>query len=247
MSDSRTVTIPDLVAHCPFPLRTSRHRASVATASIRWLLHHGGAGLSGSPTALHGLKAGRLAAQCYPIAGAPQLRVCCDFLAYLFHLDDLSDGMDDRSTRAVADAVLNALHHPHTVGEGRLGRMATELRLLLPTLLPVSPIHSLPPFHSYWRRLARTASPGTQARFIETVDLFFQAVSQQARDRALGVVPDLESYIELRRDTSGCKPCWALIEYANNLDIPDEVMQHPVVQSLGQAVNDLVTWSNVRA
>lgn len=32
---------------------------------------------------------------------------------------------------------------------------------------------------------------------------------------------------------------------ANNLDIPDEVMYHPVVRSLGEAANDLVTWSNV--
>lgn len=89
-----------------------------------------------------------------------------------------------------------------------------------------------------------TASSGTSRRFIETMDLFFQAVHVQAIDRAKGVVPDLESYISLRRDTSGCKPCWALIEYANNLDIPDEVMEHPIIQSLGEAANDLVTWSN---
>lgn len=57
-----------------------------------------------------------------------------------------------------------------------------------------------------------TASAGTQQRFIETIDLFFQAVTQQASDRDAGIVPDLESYIALRRDTSGCKPSWALIE-----------------------------------
>jgi hypothetical protein len=79
------------------------------------------------------------------------------------------------------------------------------------------------------------------------MDLFFQAVHVQATDRAEGVVPDLESYISLRRDTSGCKPCWALIEYANNLVIPDEVMEHPIIQSLGEAANDLVTWSNASA
>lgn len=99
--------------------------------------------------------------------------------------------------------------------------------------------------YSYWRRLTATASPGTQQRFIETFDFFFQAITQQAQDRASGVIPDLESYIALRRDTSGCKPCWALIEYANNLDIPDEVMDHPVIRALGESANDLVTWSNV--
>ena len=80
---------------------------------------------------------------------------------------------------------------------------------------------------------------------METMDFFFQAVTQQALDRANGVVPDLDSYIALRRDTSGCKPCWALIEYAYNLDIPEEVMEHPTILALGEAANDLVTWSNV--
>lgn len=118
---------------------------------------------------------------------------------------------------------------------------------------------------SFWRRMILTATPGTQQRFRETMDFFFQAVTQQAIDREAGVVPDLESYIALRRDTryaaypsclinvqvltrhlcSGCKPCWALIEYAYNLDIPDEVMEHPTVLALGEAANDLVTWSNV--
>lgn len=65
-------------------------------------------------------------------------------------------------------------------------------------------------------------------------------------DRRAGIVSDLESYITLRRDTSGCKPCWALIEYANGLDIPDDVMAHEAIETLGEAANDLVTWSNVR-
>ena len=88
-------------------------------------------------------------------------------------------------------------------------------------------------------------SPGFQKRFIHAMDLFFKAVAIQARDRAAGVVPDLEDYIVMRRDTSSCKICWTLIEYANGLDLPDEVMDHPIVQSLDEATNDLVTWSNV--
>jgi hypothetical protein len=77
------------------------------------------------------------------------------------------------------------------------------------------------------------------------MEFFFQSVNQQALDRKLGRIPDLESYIAIRRDTSGCKPCWALIEYANGLHIPDEVMEHPSLVALGEAANDLVTWSNV--
>ena len=78
------------------------------------------------------------------------------------------------------------------------------------------------------------------------MDLFFKAITIQARDRAAETIPDLEDYIAVRRDTSGCKSCWVLIEYASGLDLPDEVIEHPVIQSLGEAANDLVAWSNVR-
>jgi hypothetical protein len=78
------------------------------------------------------------------------------------------------------------------------------------------------------------------------MDLFFIAVAKQADDRAKGYIPDLESYIAVRRDTSGCKPCFALIEYAAQIDLPDEVMSHPVIMAMEEATNDLVTWSNVK-
>jgi hypothetical protein len=77
------------------------------------------------------------------------------------------------------------------------------------------------------------------------MDLFLKAVTIQARDRVAGVIPELEDYIIMRRDNSGCKPCLALIEYASGLDLPDEVIEHPIIESLGEATNDLVIWSNV--
>ena len=76
--------------------------------------------------------------------------------------------------------------------------------------------------------------------------LFFRAVTQQALDREHNNIPDLESYITLRRNTSGCKPCFALIEHAACIDLPDMVMQHPSIGILENATNDLVTWTNVR-
>ena len=77
------------------------------------------------------------------------------------------------------------------------------------------------------------------------MQMFFQAVHQQALFRANGVVPDLETYIDMRRDTSGCKPVFDLIEYSLDLELPDVVTEDPVIVALNQGANDLVTWSNV--
>ena len=64
---------------------------------------------------------------CYPDAAYPQLRVVNDFLTYLFHIDNLSDDMDTKGTKATADAVLNSLYHPHTWrSPARIGKMTRE-------------------------------------------------------------------------------------------------------------------------
>ncbi|PFH47422.1 hypothetical protein AMATHDRAFT_77225 [Amanita thiersii Skay4041] len=83
------------------------------------------------------------------------------------------------------------------------------------------------------KHMLQTARTGVQKR-----------VDQQTRDRAAGRVPSLDTYISLRRDTSGCKTCWALIEYANNLKIPDEIIEHPIIKALNDAATDFVGWSN---
>jgi Terpene synthase family 2, C-terminal metal binding len=77
------------------------------------------------------------------------------------------------------------------------------------------------------------------------MQMFFQAVQQQALFRANGTVPDLEAYIDMRRETSGCKPVFDLIEYSLDLELPDAVIEHPVIAALNEGANDLVTWSNV--
>ncbi|TBU21706.1 terpenoid synthase [Dichomitus squalens] len=217
-----SIIFPDLISPCPYPLRVNPHCQLASTESKRWLLQ--GCRLKKKKrAAFHGLRGGLLTAMCYPLADYEQLRVCCDFINYLFHLDNICDEMDDRRTVSTSSEIIGALRDPRGFrASSAVGRLT----------------------QSFWRRLTTTGSQGAQRRFIETFELFFRAVTQQAKDRASGNIPDLESYIAMRRDTSGCKPCWALIEYANNLDLPDWVMEHPVVLGLGEAANDLVTWSN---
>jgi len=75
--------------------------------------------------------------------------------------------------------------------------------------------------------------------------LVFVAAAKQADDRKNGHIPDLESYIVTRRDTSGCKPCFALVEYAARIDLPDVVVSHSIIMAMEEATNDFVAWSNV--
>ncbi|KAF9469373.1 terpenoid synthase [Collybia nuda] len=226
--------LPDLVAHCTFPLSYHPNGDDIAQQSVAWLDSNCPDLALKQRRALRGLQAGELTAYCYNTTSSERLRVVSDFMNYLFHLDNISDGMMTRETDVLSDVVMNALwfsdHYRPTHGPGK-EQSDEELN---PGKLA----------RDFWARCIPDAGPGVQARFKETLELFFEAVNIQARARDDGIIPDLESYIDVRRDTSGCKPCWALIEYALDIDLPDYVVEHPIIESLNQGTNDLVTWSN---
>jgi hypothetical protein len=93
--------------------------------------------------------------------------------------------------------------------------------------------------------LKETGGHGCTERFIRAIELFISAVAKNLDDRAKGHMYNLESFLTLRRDLVGTKPCFALIEFAARIDLPDEVMSHPVVMALENATLDHVVWSNV--
>lgn len=66
---------------------------------------------------------------------------------------------------------------------------------------------------------------------------------QQAIDRNEHRIRDVKSYIEVRRDTVGAKPSFALLEQA--LDMPDEVVSHPAIQEMRLASIDMLCVGNV--
>lgn len=55
---------------------------------------------------------------------------------------------------------------------------------------------------------------------------------------------NLTSYAAPRRDLTGSKYCFVLVEYAARIDLPDEVVSHPVIMAMEDAANDYIAWSN---
>ena len=53
------------------------------------------------------------------------------------------------------------------------------------------------------------------------------------------------SYEKLRRDNSAVYACFALFEYSLDIDLPDEVVEHPTFKNLQDWGCDLVCWANV--
>ncbi|KAF8553321.1 terpenoid synthase [Imleria badia] len=169
---STTIILPDLISYCMFDLHTNRNHKLVFIESNRWLLNGDPDLDEAARRAFHALKAGTLAAMSYSRAGYPLLRVCSVFVNWIFHLENLSDDMDNHGIDNVANVVTNSIHHPHTYrSPARLNRITKH----------------------FYKRIMQTAAPGACQRFQEGFEFFIQAVQQQALDRDSGTIPDLES------------------------------------------------------
>ncbi len=71
-------------------------------------------------------------------------------------------------------------------------------------------------------------------------------MAQEAEYRERGEVLDMESFKHLRRENSAIRLCFGLFEYSLGIDLPDEIFEHPIFESLYWATADMVCWANVR-
>lgn len=67
--------------------------------------------------------------------------------------------------------------------------------------------------------------------------------AQQAEDRSRLHIRDIASYVQVRRRTIGARPSFNILEMDMNL--PDEVMHHPVIRELELLSIDLTIIANV--
>lgn len=66
-------------------------------------------------------------------------------------------------------------------------------------------------------------------------------VSSRARDpRDITV----EEYLSFRRGTIGAMPCFCLVEYAEGIDLPQYIIDHPSIAACQQVAVDLVLIDN---
>jgi len=149
---SDSFILPKLFTHCTYPLRTNPGCADAARASEQWLLN--GAKFSASKREeFFGLKAGELAASCFPHAHPYRLRVCCDVINYLFNLVHWIREFGSLDLFSVADCVLDAMVDPEGYKTNRIAgimakeyvdrHISLELGLTSPPPFVVSSVHSV--------------------------------------------------------------------------------------------------------
>jgi len=150
-------------------------------------------------------------------------RIGCDLMNLFFVIDEYSDIADGKGARVQADIIMDALRNPYKPrpsGEWIGGEVARQ----------------------YWENAIKTATPTAQKRFIDNFQTYTDSVVQQALDRDDHNIREVEDYFEVRRDTIGAKPSFAINEV--HLNIPDEVMQHDVLKKLHSSAIDMLCIGN---
>ncbi|KAG1729305.1 isoprenoid synthase domain-containing protein [Suillus paluster] len=91
-------------------------------------------------------------------------------------------------------------------------------------------------------RLSRVAykSPAWYMRFHRSMRAYHDA-NQRLLDYIC--IPDLETYVDLRRDASGFRMMFHLIEYAGGLNLPERASSHRILKQLTDQACNIMTWS----
>lgn len=98
------------------------------------------------------------------------------------------------------------------------------------------------------QRLASIAPQSWQAQFAHSTTAFRDAQLQIFANRTKNITPDLEGYIELRRNASGLKMVFDLIELAAGPKPPTPgITQNEMEQlkKLRHCAADIIAWSLV--
>ncbi|KAG5726366.1 Germacradienol/germacrene D synthase [Termitomyces sp. T112] len=223
---------PDLVSHCiQYPLNYHSNGEEIANQSIEWLISScPDLSLEGR-RAISNMEAGKLVAFTYPSATSSRLRIIADFMNYFSYFDIICDDIAAREAdiKELCDVARKALGYiPTTPTEDNravvlnLGRIASD----------------------FWAPFITDAVPGVQQRLQTALEHYFEGIQIQAKSRDTSLSPDIESYITVRRNTSGHESCIALIEYALDIYLPDRVFEHDSIQELNRWTTNFVALSN---
>lgn len=96
--------------------------------------------------------------------------------------------------------------------------------------------------HRYWLNAIKTATHSSQKRFIDAFQLYTDSVVQQSLDRSNGSIRDMQTYFEVRRDTIGAKPSFAINQI--HLDLPDHIFESPIITRLTNLCIDMIIMGN---
>ncbi|KAF8987968.1 terpenoid synthase [Cyathus striatus] len=218
----KTIYIPDTLRNWPWQRAVNPNYEICKAESAAWAESFG-AFSPKAQKAFNKCDFNLLASMAFSKLNKDGCRVGCDLMNLFFVFDEWSDVSDAVETRKLADIIMDALRNPHKPRpqDEWVGGEVTR---------------------QYWANAIRTATPSAQRRFVNAFDGYTASVVQQSADRDQNHIRTIESYFDVRRDTIGAKPSFAVNEL--HMNIPDYVMENEVIKRLHAGCIDMLCIGN---
>ncbi|MDZ8107843.1 MAG: terpene synthase family protein [Nostoc sp. DedQUE12a] len=213
--------------YCPFTPQINKHIDVLQEYALEWLLRFNLLANESTYKRFCKSKFFLLAASAYPDSNLEELKIANDWLTWVFIWDDQCD----LSELKKQPQVLKKFHQRYL--EILSGAEITNQDTLFS--------HALIDLR---QRTLQRASIKWFKYFISYLEDYFYGCVQEATNRAKGIVPDVDTYITIRRSSVGVYAVLALAEFCNQFMIPDVLRTHYFVKKLELITTDIIAWSN---
>ncbi|KAF8952443.1 terpenoid synthase [Flammula alnicola] len=218
----KMIYIPETMAQWPWRRAINPHYEEVKAASNAWF-----EGFKAfTPQSQHAFSKGDfalVAALGYPSVSKEHLRIGCDLMNLFFVIDEYTDVEPAHVVRIMADIIIDALddpQKPRPEDEHVLGIVSQQ----------------------FWQLAIKIATPTAQRHMIESFTAYLDSVVQEAADRDSDTLRSIDTYFPNRRENVGARPAFVINEL--DLDLPDEVFYHPVIQEICYCIAELIAIDN---
>ncbi|CAM6083367.1 unnamed protein product [Calypogeia fissa] len=97
-------------------------------------------------------------------------------------------------------------------------------------------------FRDLWAELCESMPENFLRRWGPLVQNYVHGGAKEIRDRENKTIPSMDEFIALRRDTIAIWSVMGVIDYTDNVNLPDEVFDSPEMQAFIRAACDLLAW-----
>ncbi|BAZ47680.1 Terpene synthase, metal-binding protein [Nostoc sp. NIES-4103] len=213
--------------YCPFSPQINKYADVLEDYAFEWVLRFNLLRDESVYQRFSKAKFSWLAASTYPDCELEQLKIANDWLSWLFIWDDqwdMSDlGKKPELLKSYYKRFLEIFNGAELTSED------------IPLTYALSDIR---------QRMLSTGSAKLLHRVVCSFEDFFDGCVLEATNRAQGIIPNVETYTNLRRLSVAGDLILLWIELFNPFMIPDILRKHDIVKKLQEMTINILAWCN---
>nr|QOJ43465.1 MTPSL [Aglaomorpha bonii] len=244
-TDLASLKMPSL--HCPFPALVHADYAAVKQPCDAWIEAVAKPPSASASAFLHDCLLPLFVCRIIPKSVSQKRLVhVIKAVAWLMIADDDDDhpdmlGSNGAITSQRADLVMAILRSEDQFDETSFD--CSFLASIRPSFA-IKSARMLKALAELWREIRQEMPASLRTRFISTMADYFEGLKVQAIFREKAIIPNVDSYMQIRRQASFTIPCFILMEYALGVEFDNATLYDPLIQELHNVVLDYISLCN---